>query len=428
MKNVAAFVLAGGRVADLGVLTLRRAKSALPFAGVYRFVDFPMSNLALSGVDRVGVLSQYRLSSLMDHIRNGASWGIVGRKREVHVLSPFQGEGNVDWYRGTADAVYRNLNFLKGEDRVLIVSGDHVYHMDYNRLLEEHVRTGAHLTMAFKRFTREACRSFGTADVDSGGRVLSYQEKPASPRSDLGSLTVYLFERDVLEHYLRLAMQTGKESYHLYEDVVPQVVASGKVQSFLWDGYWAYARTVDDYFKASMDVLDPASGLDLDRWEVFTNADQAGVGDVAPAYVTALAGVEDSRLSPGCLVNGVVRRSILSPGVVVEEGAQVTECVLMHGVRVGRNCKLHRVIADKHVVIEDGCQLGHEGAAAPFAGAPQFHTCGAVLLGRESRVAAGARVGANTQVEPAAVVAAGSQVDDSSLVKRMGEEPWFARW
>ena len=201
MKDVAAFVLAGGRVQEMGVLTHRRAKAALPIAGHFRIIDFAMSNLSRAGVHRVGVLSQYRPSSLMDHVRLGAPWGLVGRGREVRILSPFQAENAVDWYLGTADAVSQNLGFLKNEKWVMVVSGDHIYEMDYQWLFRQHVDADADLTMVFKRFHPDACHRFGNVRVGPDGRVLEYTEKPDKPLSDLGSLTIYLFNREVLSGF-----------------------------------------------------------------------------------------------------------------------------------------------------------------------------------------------------------------------------------
>ena len=428
MERTAALVLAGGRVTEMGTLTLRRAKAALPFAGTLRIIDFPMSNLAQSGVDRVGVLSQYRPSSLMDHIGTGESWGLVGRGREVRILPPFQAESNVSWYRGTADAVFQNLNFLGDAERVLIVSGDHVYHMDYRRLVAAYEAAGAHLTMVFKRFPRETCRRFGVGCVDGSMRVTSYEEKPAEPRSDLASLTVYLFEREVLEHYLRRAYAEKRELYQLYDHVIPPLVQGGRVQAVVYEDYWAYARTVDDYFEASMDLFRPESGFDLDRWEVHTNPEQSGIGDVPPTYVSAGAAVECCRLAPGCEVQGRLSHSILSPGVVVEEGAVVEECILMHKVRIGRNARLHKVICDKHVVVGDGAVIGHSGTAEPNRQFGQCHTCGATVIGRDAAVGNRAFIGANVQVGPAAEIAAAASVDDGVYVEGEGYDAWARRW
>ncbi len=428
MKGVAAFVLAGGRVMEMGVLTDKRAKAAVPFAGTYRIIDFAMSNLGVSGVERVGVLSQYRPSSLMDHVRNGEAWGLVGRGREVQILPPYQAENRVDWYKGTADAVYQNLGFLKDAERVLICSGDHVYNMDYSLVLEEHIARRADLTMVFKRFKREDCARFGNAVIDEGNRVTWYQEKPAVPRSDLGSLTIFLFEREILEHYLRAAYRQQGQLQHLYDQVVPRIVREGHVHAFEFHGYWAYTRTIDDYYAASMDLFNAASGFDLDTWGVMTNTEESGVGDKGPAWVGPGAEVVSARLSPGCEVQGRVARSILSPGVVVEEGAVVEDSVIMHGVRVQRGTHVVRSIVDKGVLIGADCRIGHSGPAVPNIKAASYHTCGVTVVGRDARISSGAVIGANVQVAPGQRIAGDARIPDGAFVERDGEEPWFERW
>lgn len=421
MKNAAAFVLAGGRVTDAGALTHRRAKAALPFAGHYRIIDFAMSNLAVSGIERVGVLCQFRPMSLTAHIGSGESWGLVGRGREVRVLSPFQSEGDVDWYHGTADAVRHNMYFLRDEEHVLIVSGDHIYQMDYNRVMDAHLASGADLTMVFKRFKNMDSSRFGNARVDDSLRVLEYAEKPAAPIGDLGSLTIYLFKRQVLADFLERAWRVTKDNYHLYTDVVPEVVKRGRVQAVQHEEYWAYARTVDDYYGASMDVLHPSSGLAMHEWEILTNSERSGIGDVPPAFVGPAASVEDTRLSPGTRVWGSVKGSILSPGVVIEEGAEITDCVLMHGVHVEKGARLTRVIADKHCVVGAGAVVGNETCGRANRLFPEFQRSGVTVLGRECEVGSLAVVGSNCQMFPGSSLESGGKLADCETISDGGD-------
>jgi glucose-1-phosphate adenylyltransferase len=414
MKRVVAFVLAGGRVKEMGALTYRRAKAALPIAGGYRIIDFAMSNLATSGVDRVGVLTQYRPSSLMDHVGNGEAWGLIGRGRQVVVLTPFQADTAVNWYRGTADAIAHNLRFLQDAEHVLIVAGDHIYHMDYRAVWDAHVSSGAELTMVFKRFPRNDCVRFGNAAVDEDSWVRQYVEKPRDPVGDLASLTVFLFKREALQRYLARAYEKMKDSYQLYDDVIPLMVNEGRVKAVVFDGYWAYARSVDDYYATSMDLLRPGAGFALDAWDVCTNGERSGIADVPPAHVGPQAVVENCRLSPGCRLDGRVTSSIVSPGVVVEEGAVVEECVLMHGVRVARGAHLQRVVVDKHTRIGEGARIGRAGEAVPNEELGDAHRSGVVVVGREAVIGKACVIGANAQVYPRMELPAGTDVADGA--------------
>ncbi|MBM4372957.1 MAG: glucose-1-phosphate adenylyltransferase [Deltaproteobacteria bacterium] len=403
MDGVTALILAGGRVDELGALTARRAKAAVPFGGTYRIIDFPFTSLARSGLERVGVLSQYRPSSLMDHVGMGEAWGLIGRNREVRMLPPYQAETRVDWYNGSADAVAQNRDFWKDSREVLIVSGDHVYAMDYRPLLAQHRARGAALTMAFKRFPREEMRQYGVARLDGEGWVREYCEKPSEPFSDLGSLTIFVFDTYVLLDILERG-RPASGPHQFYFHVIPPLVEAGRVQGWIFDGYWAYARSVDQYYRASMDALDPASGLDLDAWQIHTNVEESGTGGRPPFLVGPRARIQACRISSGCRIDGKVTGSILSPDVVVEHGAVVTDSVLMNNVRVGAGSVLHRVIADKHTIFGGRCRIGQPRREGPPEVLAQSHTCGAAVFGRECVIPAGSEVGGNTQVAPGTVL------------------------
>jgi glucose-1-phosphate adenylyltransferase len=416
-KDIVGMVLAGGRVDELSVLTAKRPKSALPMWGSYRIIDFALSNMMNSGIDVVGVLSQYRPYSLNEHLENGAPWDFVGRTRALKVLSPFMGEKDADWYKGTADAIYQNLTFLRHylPKLVLIVAGDHVYSMDYRPLIRQHLATGAALTIALKRVPREQASSFGTAVLDADGRVLRYQEKSPDPESDLASLTVYVFDADRLLARLRENAAEG-QSYQLYSEVIPRMVAEGeRVFGYVFDGYWQYARSLASYFAANMDILS-AHALDLEAWQVRTNPTAGAVGDPSPTLFRPSARVTEASIGPSCDIAGTVRRSVVSPGVIVERDAIVTNSIIMHSCRIGHGATVDGAILDKLVTIGPRARVG---TADPLPlGHPDVATSGLVVVGKGSSLPAGCSIGRDCIVAPdvraeqfpAEVIAAGSTV------------------
>jgi glucose-1-phosphate adenylyltransferase len=428
MNGVTAFVLAGGRVSELGALTMVRAKSAMPFAGTYRVIDFALSNLSRSGIERVGVLSQYRPTSLMEHVGTGHSWGLVGRGREVTMLPPFQGETGVDWYRGTADAVYQNLAFAADARDVIIVSGDHVYQMDYREVLAKHRRTGADLTMVFKRFPAEMCRQFGNVEVDAHGRAVWYSEKPAEPRSGLGSLTIYVFRRETLVQRIEEGMSGGRRLTHMHAEIIPALVSNGHVQVVEFNDYWAYTRTIDDYYLSSMDLVRADTGLNLADWKLWTNPDRSGLDHRAPAMIHDTASIRNSMVPAGCDLSGTVENCVLSPGVVVEPGAVVRNSVLFQDVRVGSGARVERVIADKRVEFHSGCHVGHMNSAEANQEMPASQQSGVTVVGKDAAIGSGARVGANVQIGPISAVDPGLVIEDGAYVRSNGVRPWQRRW
>jgi glucose-1-phosphate adenylyltransferase len=397
-KQIVGMVLAGGRVDELSVLTAQRPKSAVPFWGMYRIIDFVLSNMMRSRIDVVGVLSQYRPYSLLGHLGNGEPWDFVGRARELKILSPFKGLADSDWYKGTADAIYQNLNFLEhySPELVLVAAGDHVYSMDYRPVIRQHLAGKADLTIAFKRVARERAHLFGTAVLDGDGRVVSYQEKAARPEGDLASLTVYVFNTRVLIERLRENASEGT-TFHLYSEVIPRMVREGaRVYGHVFDGYWAYARTLDAYYAANMDILGEAAP-DLDAWLLRTNLRAGTVGDLPPALFRPGSRGVSSLIASGATVAGTVERSILSPGVVVERGAVVRDSVVMHGCHIEPGAVVDRAVLDKAVHVGSGAVIGHgEPAANPALG--ESLTCGVTVVGKATVVPEGVKIGRNCVV------------------------------
>jgi glucose-1-phosphate adenylyltransferase len=362
MLNVLAMILAGGRVDELDVLTYFRPKSVVPFGAVYSIIDFPLSNLMHSGIEQVGILSQYRPFYLMNHIANGAPWDMVGRNRFAAILPPFKGGGASDWYKGTADAVYQNLDFIKlyNPDLVLILSGDHIYKMDYQQIIRFHQAKKADLTIAFTKTPEEGFDRFGQASIEDegpqGGRVVQYLEKPKKTRLDWASLTIYVFQPEVL--FKVLEENAPKNSHEFGKDILPALLNGGRVYGYKHEGYWGYTRTLEEYWKTNMDLLGDKPLIDLKAWRIQTNLADKEIRDRQPAIIGPNASIEDSLLYSGCTVEGKVTRSILFPGVKVAEGAVVDESILFFDVSVGPGAKVTRTISDTGAMIGAGASIG----------------------------------------------------------------------
>ncbi len=397
MRDIIAMVLAGGRVEELSVLTAVRPKAAVPFGGQYRIIDFALSGLMRADLERVGVLSLYRPSSIIDHLGSGEPWDFIGRGRGIKILPPYTAETPGRWYRGTADAVYQNLNFVRDHAPrdVLVLSGDHIYNVDFQALVEQHRRTDADLTLVVKEMDPEVGRGrFGFAEVDESNRVMGYQEKPLEPRSRLVSLTVYLFKTDVLVERLEENALTG-ETRQIYSEVLPAMVGRDRVYAHRYEGYWNYARSVDAYHQANTDLLGERPAIRLGDWSVRTRKHLRGLGDMPPARFDRDARCANCVISGGVHLEGQVFGSVLSPGVRVEAGARVTDSVLLHNAVVRDGARLDRVVLDKQVEVGRGAVLGEGPVGAPNRRLPEALASGVTLVGKGTRVPPGARVGRN---------------------------------
>lgn len=406
MKNVLAMVLAGGRVDELSVLTLHRPKSAVPFGGMYRVIDFPLSNLMHSGVERVGILSQYRSFSLMNHVGIGASWDFVGRNRGATMLPPSTGSTFSDWYKGTSDAVFQNLEFIQihDPDVVLILSGDHIYKMNYNPMYYYHREKNADLTIGFCPIHPRESHRFGVAEIDDedgelGGQVLQYKEKPRDADLRWASLTIYFFKPEVLFDVLRSHAHES-QSHEFGRDIIPKMLKNYRVFGYKFQGYWGYARTIDEFWQTNMDLLGEHPGIDLASWEVRTNLDHDNLRDRPPARLGPNAVVEDSLVHNGCRVDGEVRGSILFPGVKVAQGAKVVNSILFFDTEVAPGCILDKTITDTEVRIGEGCQIGCGDNLTPNQKYPNLLNSGISLIGRRAEIPADVQIGRNCIVYP----------------------------
>lgn len=371
-SSTLAMILAGSRVDKLNVLTYYRPKSAVPFGGFARVIDFPLSNLLHSGIENVAILSQYRSYSLINHIGTGAAWDMIGSNRGVSILPPFTDNTDTsthsDWYRGSADAVYKNLDFVKyhNPEEILILSGDHIYNMDYRDMISYHQQKDADLTIAFVKVAKNRAHRFGVAAIDSedgklGGRLQKYWEKPENPEADWASLTVLVFKPQVL--YQALEENQDDKSFEFGRDIIPQLMQQGKkVYGYKHRGYWGYTGTVDEYWQANMDLLGDDPAIDMDAWGLRTNMEHRGIKDAQPALIRDGATIQNSMIYNGCVVEGTVRNSILFPGVHVGPGTVIEDSVLFFKNSIGANCRLSKVIVDVNSVIGDGVCVGNTTA------------------------------------------------------------------
>lgn len=394
-------ILAGGKGTRLNAMAWFRAKPAVPFAGIHRLIDFTVSNSSNSGIHRIGVLTQYLPLSLMDHIGDGSSWDMSARTRVIKILPPQEGAHAKDWYQGTAHAIHQNLNFLMQgpEKEVLILSGDHIYHMDYRLMLDFHRQKKSHFTIATIPVSLEEAKRFGIAITDGDSRIIEFQEKPKVPRNNLGSMGIYIADRETLIEQLDLII--GRQETDIGANLVPNMIHSHRVFAYPFDGYWRDVGTLDSYWEASMDVLNPKlTGLNLKQWDVRTNLVSSDLLRRSPVKVGPTARVENSFVSAGCHIEGSVERSILSPGVYVAKGAEVKDSIIFHDCVIGRYSRIQRVIADKHVHIGENVAFGCDLEPEPNAEFSDHFKMGLSLIGKNSVVPDNVTMGPHSLVYP----------------------------
>lgn len=401
MPSTMALILAGGHSDGFGVLTRNRTKASLPFAGFYRLIDFALTNLSLSGIQHVGLIIQYLPASLIEHVGEGHWWDFRGLSRTLKIMPPFVGQGVTEWYSGTADAIYQNLNFVEDRmpDDVMILSGEHVYKMDYRPLLDFHRSREADVTVVCKTLPRASCsRRFGYLALNEKAEVVEYCEKPDAPPSQTISLGVNIFRREVLIEWLE-ANARQSQGHNLARDVIPYMVGATKMYGYSFEGHWDYLLDIEAYFHAHQRLLRPRATVQMKDWEIMTNLSDRGLCARVSAWVSPSAEIERSLLSPGVVVEGTVRGSVLSPGVVVERGAVVEDCVLMHDAVVRAGARLRRVVCDKDVVFEEQCRVGTTGRGMDNGETDSPPPLGPItIVGKGARIESGARVPAGEEI------------------------------
>jgi len=411
-------ILAGGRGKRLSILTQKRAKPAVPFAGKYRIIDFPLSNCANSGVTTVGVLTQYRPRSLNDHIRIGAPWDLDRRHGGVWLLHPYERQTEMEYYSGTADAIQQNFDFIRhnNPDLVLILAGDHIYKMNYDDLFTFHTSHQADLTIATLRVPPDEVSRFGILETDASYRVASFEEKPLQPKGALASMGIYVFNREVLSEALLEDAKAPDSDHDFGRNIIPKMVESQRVYAYPFSDYWVDVGTVQAYWETHMDLLvdDPLLDLVDRRWVIHTVSEER-----PPVNIRTGATVSHSLITDGCVIEGTVEYSVLSPGVTVARGAVVRNSIILTDVAVNAGAVVDRSIIDKQVIVGENAQVGH---GADYSPNPLGDlVTGISLVGKNARIKPGVKIGRNCIIEGDVTEAdfADSVVPSGTTVGRM---------
>lgn len=397
MRTIA-MILAGGEGTRLTVLSEERAKPAVPFAGKFRIIDFTISNCVNSGIYTVGILTQYRPHSLNEHIGIGKPWDLDRSRGGVRLLQPYQARRGQNWYAGTADAIYQNLNFIHENraDNVVILSGDHIYKMDYRPMIDYHLAKGADLTVGVMPVPLEETHRFGIMMVDDEQRIVQFYEKPKNrDKGNLASMGIYVFNAHTLERRLGEGRPEAPRN-DFGKDIIPAMIEAGdNVFAYRFEGYWVDVGTIDSYWTTSLELLGPSPALDLysDKWPILTKSEER-----PPVKVGPQARIVNSMVSNGCIVRGLVVNSVLSPGVYVSPGAVVQDSVVMNDSWIGPGARLDRVVVDKKVVVGAGAVVGTGDSTVPNEQMPDRLFAGITVVGKHAYVPDGAQVGRNVLI------------------------------
>ncbi len=399
MRDVVAMILAGGQGTRLSVLSEKRAKPAVPFGGKYRIIDFTLSNCVNSGIYTVGVLTQYRPFSLIDHIGIGKYWDLDRLTGGVKILQPYEGREGFDWYKGTADAIYQNLDFIDRyyPEYVIILSGDHIYKMDYNTIITFHKENKADVTISTIEVPWEEANRFGIITIDERGKILRFQEKPPKPESNLASMGIYVFTFEFLKDVVTKDAHNPSSSHDFGKDIIPAIIGTSSVYAYKFNGYWRDVGTIQSYWEANMDLLKDLPPLDLydPQSIIYTRSEEE-----PPVKFSLKSKVKRSLLSNGCIVEGEVINSVLSPGVYVEEGAVVKDSIVMSFTRIKKKAYLDRVILDKYVVVGEETYMGYGDDNTPNKLEPDKLNTGITIAGKGAKIPKGLKIGKNVRIDP----------------------------
>mgnify|MGYP004604622401 FL=1 len=393
-QECVAMLLAGGQGSRLYALTRRIAKPAVPYGGKYRIIDFPLSNCVNSGIETVGVLTQYQPLELNDYIGSGQPWDLDRMDAGVHVLPPYQRNKGGDWYKGTANAIYQNLDFIERYDPeyVLVLSGDHIYKMDYSKMLAAHKANNADCTIAVLDVPKEEASRFGILNTREDDSIYEFDEKPAHPKSTLASMGIYIFSWKKLRQYLIADEEDPHSQNDFGKNVLPAMLEGGeRMFAYRFEGYWKDVGTIESLWEANLDLLNPHVPLDLSdpTWKIYSRTP-----GMPPHYLAPTAQVQNSILAEGCSVSGKVEYSVIFSGVTIEEGAEIVDSILMPGTVVRRGARVQYAILAENTEIGANARVGE----SPEECADLTHW-GVAVVASGIRVGAGAVVQAKAMVE-----------------------------
>ncbi len=392
-QEVVAMLLAGGQGSRLGVLTQKLAKPAVPFGGKYRIIDFPLSNCVNSGIDAVGVLTQYQPLVLNEYIGNGQPWDLDSNNSGVSVLSPYQQVNGADWYSGTANAIYQNINYIDryNPDYAIILSGDHIYKMDYSKMIAEHKANNADCTIAVIDVPLAEASRFGIMNTNPDGSIYEFEEKPAKPKSTNASMGIYVFSYDKLRKYLIEDEEDESSEHDFGKNVLPKMLNDGlRMFAYQFQGYWKDVGTIDSLWESNMDLLDPNVPLDLtdESWKIYSRNPV-----VPPQYIADGATVQNSLIADGCSISGSVDFSVLFSNVVVKPGAVVQDSIIMPGSVIEEGAVVQYAIVSENTVIGKNAVIG----ARPET-IEDKEQWGIAVIGDNLKIGAGAKIAPKTMV------------------------------
>jgi len=399
-KDALVLLLAGGVGSRLNILVGHRAKPAVPFGGLYRIIDFSLSNVMNSGLTRVGVLTQYKPLSLMRHIGTGDAWDFTGRTRGVKILPPRTGEKDSDWYKGTADAIRQNIDFIRGNpsEQVVILSGDHIYQMDFDEMITYHRYKQAEITIGMMVVPKSEIHQFGAGIVDGHNRIIGWEEKPKEPKTNLASMGIYVFDTQ----YLLDTLSRDRKENDFGMHIVPRAIEKDRVFAYPFHGYWRDVGTIQSFWETNMDIIRPDSRISPEDWGIRPNTEADGLPmDRAPARFISGCEVHSSLVSAGCVIEGTVVNSVLSPGVVVKKGAVVSNSVIFEDCVIEYDARVDLAVCDKGVHIGRGAVVGNgDNKNIPNHEFPSHLYTGITLVGKAADVPEGMKLGRNCIVNP----------------------------